>query len=520
MKKIITIFIFVLFSCAAGSFVSAQEVRVGLLSRVNEATRVNISGSSISVSFETNGNRHERAVLQGTGFFFLPDRGFYVRTGSTFSTFSQASTAAQNANEISPAVPTYVGNGVWVLYFGRFDTEQQAAAFAATMSAQTQRTIVSGNRRISLSDNSGLLMLFDSPYSFPQITVPGEETFFVDGGRGLGRYRGRLELGRFRGNNITGVNVLSMNEYLYSVVPSEMPHSWHSEALKAQAVASRTFASRRIGHHSSDGFDLCDTTCCQVFIGANNEAASTTAAVRATTGIMIWHNGRPISANFFSSSGGHTESSENAWVTAYPFLRGVPDPYETTGLEWTRTFTFQQLTSLAANRNIGTVTGVSLNRNSNGRVQQLVLSGTAGTATINGGNNVRTFFSGAGGSLPSNKFILAGEDLPQNTVIQIATANGLIPFDLRNAFVLNNSNSPTPLSNALNQLYVLGGSTSSHLLDVQQTTPPQTPGQITFIGTGHGHGVGMSQHGAHGMARAGYSFIEILKWYYTGVEVR
>jgi stage II sporulation protein D len=140
------------------------------------------------------------------------------------------------------------------------------------------------------------------------------------------RYRGSLRVIHYTGG-FTVVNKLPLESYLYGVVPREVGSSWPVESLKAQAVAARSYAARAVG--ASGAFDVYCTTASQMYGGFDAEATTTTAAVNATKGIVPLYAGKPITAFFFSTSGGHTENIENVWDTSpQPYLKGVADPYE------------------------------------------------------------------------------------------------------------------------------------------------------------------------------------------------
>jgi stage II sporulation protein D len=140
-------------------------------------------------------------------------------------------------------------------------------------------------------------------------------------------YRGQLRIVRLN-SGLSIINVIRVEDYLRGVVPREVSSSWPAEALKAQAVAARSYAAIHFG--STGAYDLyCDTRS-QAYNGADGEAASTNAAVTATRGVVPIYAGKPISAFFFSTSGGHTENIENVWGTSpVPYLKGVDDPYDT-----------------------------------------------------------------------------------------------------------------------------------------------------------------------------------------------
>src|SRR5207244_3096992 len=124
------------------------------------------------------------------------------------------------------------------------------------------------------------------------------------------------------------VNVVDVDLYLRGVVPSEMPKTWAPEALKAQAVAARSYALSHL--HAANGFDLYPDTRDQVYLGIPHEAPSTTAAVNATAGQVVLYKGKVASTYFFSTSGGRTASIQDLYPDspAVPYLVSVPDPYD------------------------------------------------------------------------------------------------------------------------------------------------------------------------------------------------
>jgi len=142
-------------------------------------------------------------------------------------------------------------------------------------------------------------------------------------------YRGGLKI-IGRGRKMTVVNVLPAEEYLRGVLPKEMPPAWPQEALKAQAVAARTYALKNRGRHKSDGYDLCDDVHCQVYEGKDAEEPSTDKAVNATYGEILVFKEKPIDAFFHADSGGMTENSEHVWGTMHSYLRTAAEKEEKT----------------------------------------------------------------------------------------------------------------------------------------------------------------------------------------------
>ena len=342
------------------------------------------------------------------------------------------------------------------------------------------------------------------------------------------QYRGAVEFARLGGQSVTAVNVLSLEEYLFSVVPSEMPASWHPEALKAQAVAARTYAVHIMGRGSTHtGFDLCDLVCCQRYRGTEWEHEATTQAVLATAGLVAYFNGAPIEAVYFASSGGVTENSENVWTAAVSYLRSVPDPHEFEPVIWTRTFTLTEITNLLAqnNRSIGTATGMAIGgTHPSGRVESLIIHGTAGQVVLTR-EEIRTFFArSTDGSLQSRNFTLgdggggsSGHTVSLDTVV---VSDGRQSFDMpaRGMYGVSANGNPVIMGvvNATD-----GRTTVTHGGASAQHQPVSTSGDtIVITGRGFGHGVGMSQRGAEGMARRGYNFREILTHFYTGITIK
>jgi len=136
-------------------------------------------------------------------------------------------------------------------------------------------------------------------------------------------YRGEFILYR-NSNGITVINNLDIESYLMGVVPSEMPSSWNYEALKAQAIAARSYAVANLGKRARYGYDLNDTPADQAYMGASRETAKTDKAVIDTKGQVLVCGNKVIPAYYHSSSGGHTINSGAVWFKDLPFVKPVP----------------------------------------------------------------------------------------------------------------------------------------------------------------------------------------------------
>lgn len=136
-------------------------------------------------------------------------------------------------------------------------------------------------------------------------------------------YRGYLII-QNKNKKLTVINEVPLEDYLKGVVPSEMPSGWAIEALKAQAIAARSYALANLGKRASMGFDLKDTPEDQAYGGATAETARTNSAVDETSGLVLTYNYKIVSAFYSASAGGQTVNSKTAWGNDLPYLRSVP----------------------------------------------------------------------------------------------------------------------------------------------------------------------------------------------------
>jgi stage II sporulation protein D len=218
-----------------------------------------------------------------------------------------------------------------------------------------------------------------------EFTAPSSLTLHTPSG--TRRYRGALRAASpTAGSSVRDtVNVLSMDDYLKGVIADEMPASWHPEAVKAQAVAARTYATWSRSQNPSRYYQICDTTSCQVYGGVVAEDARSTAAVTATARKILTYGGKPAFSQFSSSSGGWTSAG------GVPYLTAKADPYDGLGgnpvHEWTETLTAGRIEG--AYPSVGTLRRIQVVRRDgnghwNGRVWTLVLDGTKADVTLSG----------------------------------------------------------------------------------------------------------------------------------------
>jgi stage II sporulation protein D len=216
---------------------------------------------------------------------------------------------------------------------------------------------------------------------YPLEFRPGSTALTLNG-RG---YRGSFRVLKVAPAKVRIVNVVDVDLYLRGVVPSEMPKTWALEALKAQAVAARSYALSHL--HGSAAFDLYPDTRDQVYLGIPHEAPSTTTAVNATAGQVVLYKGKVANTYFFSTSGGRTASVQDLHPDAppVPYLVSVPDPYDSISPyhDWgPYRYTARKLAR--GLKSPGKLLDVQTVASSSGRVQSVVATSVTGQVTATG----------------------------------------------------------------------------------------------------------------------------------------
>ena len=233
---------------------------------------------------------------------------------------------------------------------------------------------------------------------------------------GRGYTSGRLVIRPKAGSLEVVLDSLTMDEYLGGL--GEVPTSWPTAALEAQAIAGRTYAAYRLAHPQSTTFDIYSSVIDQAFVGADHTSGPTggrwLGAVASTTGAVLTFGGAVIQAFYASSNGGASEDSGYVWATSLPYLRAVVDPFDAAAgnpnASWTETYSGEELgawLTSAGRGNVGTVTGVSITGNvgASGRVDKatIQITGTTGTAQMTGNQ----FRSAVNAGAPSSRDLLS-----------------------------------------------------------------------------------------------------------------
>ena len=253
------------------------------------------------------------------------------------------------------------------------------------------------------------------------------------------------------------VNQLILDQYLYGVLPCEVSSNWEKEALKAQAVAARTFAIYNRLNNKTPEYDLEAGVASQVYKGRDIEAGPTNDAINDTAGEILAYEDGIIQAFFHSNSGGKTASSAEVWGSDYKYLQSVDDPYSASskGYKWSYELSVEKFNALMLKSKfiIGSVEEITIiDKTESNRVNTLKVKGSTGEIVIKG-KDLRA--------------IIGNEQLRSTNF-----------------------------------------------------TVSKVSGGFAFEGFGWGHGVGLSQEGAREMARLGRTYKEILRHYYKETKIK
>lgn len=361
-----------------------------------------------------------------------------------------------------PRVPAHAGTR------GRVQMSGLVVLIAALLGCATAQAQGGSDVRVLIYDGAASLDI--GPESAPrrvglsdgQLAVDGELVGTRWSPRGAGpwrvgprRVRGRIAV-RARSGRIQVLNRVDLESYVASTVGGEMSASWPEAALRAQAVATRTYVLHEAARRAGRDWDVSATATSQVYRGIGTETDETRSATRATRGQILTHRGEPILAVFHSTAGGRTATAGEVWGEDRPYLRVVDVEGEDIAPHtyWRMEFAATDLSGVvsAAGVEVGQLDALSVTRRTrSGRVERLELRGDRGRRELRG-SSLRSLVGSLG---------------------------------LR-----------------------------STLFDVRETESG-----FAFVGSGYGHGVGMSQWGARALAERGVSYQRILARFYPGTRL-
>lgn len=433
---------------------------------------------------------------------------YHVQIGGSYDTLdSVVSNLLLYRQKGIDAFPVF--QGTWEIWAGSYLNPSKAQDGVAItknkLGDEIYKIIPPSSSRIVVSGNNGriLLMYGDSNGTF-QIKPHQNNSPYIVNLNGI-NYRGCLEVRRFEKSDMTVINVVPLEKYLYSVVAVEMGYGSFGEALKAQAVAARTYAVSSMGNYEDFEFDICNTTNSQAYMGYDYEKPSSVSAVDETRDKILTYKGSCAKTFYFCTSGGKTENIKNVWGGTIPYLISVDDTYEPVDAKyrnWEVTLSADRIRECIGN-DIGDILKIAVTRRSKaGRVIELVVEGTNGKHTYSN-ERCRTIFG-----LRSQLYEISSNSEKQ---FYVADANFVKQScQINNRYIMT-SNGVKQMKN-LNRFTFVGSNGQKRVVTL-------TPTEYTFTGHGWGHAVGMSQEGAKGMSEAGFSYDKILTHYFTGTKV-
>ena len=472
---------------------------------------------------------------------------YHVLVESGYRSYEQA---AADAQEYRDGFVAWIDGDYQVRagsYTSRQEAEDAAQSLGGTVAGTSSYAV-----NVTRTGTAEILFQFDGGDALalgvmPDVTgADAVRTWF----KGY-RYYGGFRYERIGGGDLTVVNIVDLETYIKGVVPYEMSSSWPLEALKVQAVCARSYAYINIhsGKHTSYHFDVCNTTDCQAYYGAGTNSSSyqaterTDQAVDETAGEYAWYDGQVIEAFYSSSHGGASESVYNVWGTSleqYPYLCGVEDPYEAdmasknSYSSWTVSYTSSELAQRLENygydassgiesltltySDLGNVIQVRVNYRDGGSdtIRPSSMRSVFGISSIRFTVNGQAASSGSGTTSSSGGGLTANGSTSldsQGTYTVISGSGSLSQAGLDGLYAISGSGSVTPAEDAASG----GGSGTDTPTGTQVTVSGSS---YSFQGSGNGHQLGLSQYGAWAMAERGFTYDEIIEFYYPGTYVR
>lgn len=546
--KTLTLTVLCLVLMSVNSFAGStpQNVRIGLFylkSAVNSITVTSDTGfdygyfsnDTYNSILRDAGTRSITIKKDNSNLSAADSYAYHIGVGTTYDSIGKAKEAAKTiTNAGYNAYPVFDGNyKVWVgVYSSSTSANTDIAKLKKAFPSNTYILISPNSKNVQITSSDGkIILLYSLTNSYAQVgPILSNTAPDICGINGVS-YRGSVRIIRQGESDMTVINVLSLEKYLYSVVGSEMSTGWPIEALKAQAVAARTFAAKTLlyssvgqGKYSYLGYDMNNTTEFQAYKGYSKEQADVRRAVDETCGKAAYYNNEPISASYFSSDGGHTENSENVWVSAVPYLKSVEDKYQpagTTHQNWTNTATPAEIKAylLSKGVDIGDITDVQVGSYSPaGNALSLKIIGTKGVQEYKK-DNIRIFMRGYKNTDGTGDFLLSQTftvTKPGSSSTNLTAINKYLnkqTINLRN--IRLKSKNGTTVYSGTTPIYIKSKNGVKQYSEAQASSA-----EYTFSGKGWGHGVGMSQYGAKGMAQSGFTYDQILKCFYTGIEIK
>ncbi|MBR4343881.1 MAG: SpoIID/LytB domain-containing protein [Lachnospiraceae bacterium] len=512
-NPLVTIMLTLLF-CAFFYSVKAEaatDIRVGLKALYFGKNIITIYNTDLKMGFCINDSFKADIELKSKGgFSFEPETREYYSDTVLYPTYSKALAALESiidSDSKADGLVCYGGRNNWF-------------AYVRNVSDKSKYNKISTTELIRLTFGQQALLIDGSiSGGYPQFASCGKDKTISLGSR---NYRGRIEVGRYGNGSLSAINIVNIESYLLSVVSCEMNTTWHSEAQKVQAVAARSYCLANTGFNADSylkkGYVIVDTDESQVYAGTGKETEISRYAVKATLKQILKSNGKVLPAYFFSTSGGATEFSTDIWGGNSSSFIGVFDEYETNPEKapWTIKTTYSELESKlkAKGYSVGTITGIYPEiLSDSGRVSSVKIKYKGGSISVKG-SVIKSMYD-----MRSTKFKIITQKSEDFDIVvkgdnlegDIAAENEVSTSGL---YVISGTGQISQIKDTADQLVIIS---NGNMTNFPVSYPNEN--EIWFLGMGSGHGIGMSQSGAYGMALKGYKYDEILKYYYNNTEL-
>lgn len=412
--------------------------------------------------------------------------------------------------------------------------EREATFFSnSPMTALEGAKTLAKEKELRVTVMGGIGKVNKSTFENKLTIIPSKGNLIYYNGR---PYRGRFEI-ILKGNSFNVINVLSVEEYLYGVLKKEVPPSWPFEALKAQAVVSRTYALSNIGRHSLQGFDLCAGIHCQGYGGVSSEDPILNKAVDATRGEVLTYNGSLAKVFYHSDSGGYIASAKSVWGEDIPYLKEKREDFyndcDSPHRHWRLELPSSKLTEILCENGfgIGKIKDIVITKRDafSFRALTLRIIGTEGSINLPatrlremiGYSILRSTAFDISKREPSSKGKPKEESPPPPQMSREEKWARARNINVRELLAKGYTYDDIILILAEAYGIIRRDVAPEGEKPKEETLFPVKEGEIVFVfeGKGWGHGVGMSQWGAKTLAEKGKSYIEILQFYFPETKL-
>lgn len=512
MKKIIIVITLIfMLKIELVAIEEPEYIKIGLRSQYYDKDECIIKNSKLKMYYEDN--TRIKDFETDTSFLVKLSNRYYIYVKEEFNSFEEAMNIS---NKYNTGIPVYVGNKKWKVYVGGYTTIDEAEGLLDLAKSRNPNM-----EHGVLNKNNDRIEIYNQKRTRPFLIIDSSEDkvlFKTDEFINLetNSYRGFLTFRKTDEGYLLSINKVKFNDYLKGVVPAEMIAGANIEALKVQAISAKTYALKNINRRIRFGYNLFDTTIDQAYKGQSQEREETNKAVEAVDGEYLTYDGKLITTYYSAGSGGYTEDILNVWSgdpnsDKVKYLKAVEDKYEVSPI-WEREYTKAFIESnVSDDKSVGRLESIiAYDYTDSGRATKLKVSGNDGEILIEK-DRIRSYF-------PIYYDATLGKRRLKSTRFFFKLRDGLVGLYAKSDSKYNNvmikDMKIKDREENNDSIYVLSA-------DGEKVKYDQYGEKDKYVvqGTGFGHGVGMSQRGAAGMALAGFNYKEILTHYYSDTEI-